>query len=76
MRLSRLFQFHNPLFWVFVLLNVLSTAISYLLRTYELPLPVVLMLAAFAVGNMLYGIRIAVRLMRNPAPSVASTASR
>ena len=66
MRFSRLFQFRNPLFWVFVLLNALSTAISYLLRTHDFPVLVVLALAGFALGNMLYGLRIAVQLMRLP----------
>jgi uncharacterized integral membrane protein len=76
MRIGRLFQFRNPLFWIFVLLNGLSTAISYLLRTQEFPLPIVLLLAAFALGNMTYGIRIALRLMRDPAPSVSAAESR
>lgn len=66
MRLARLFRFCNPLFWIFVLLNGLSTVISYLLRTYEFPLPVVLVLVFFALGNLIYGIRIALRLMREP----------
>jgi uncharacterized integral membrane protein len=64
----------NPLFWLFVLLNGLSTGISYLLQTREFPLPIVLMLAVFALGNMLYGIRIALRLMRAPRASKASSA--
>lgn len=66
MRVARLFQPRNPLFWIFVLLNGLSTVISYLLHTQEFPLPVVLLLAGFALGNMIYGIRIALRLMRAP----------
>lgn len=64
MRLARLFQPRNPLFWVFVLLNSLSTVISYLLQTQAFPLPIALILAGFALGNMYYGIRIAIRLMR------------
>ena len=69
MRLARLFQFRNPLFWIFVLLNGLSTVISYLLRTHDFSLPIVLVLACFALGNMIYGIRIALRLMREPDPA-------
>lgn len=72
MRISRLFQFRNPMFWTFVLLNGLSTVISWLLRTEEFSLPTVLLLAAFALGNMIYGIRIALRLMREPVPSVSA----
>jgi hypothetical protein len=66
MHFARLFQPRNPLFWIFVLLNGLSTVISYLLQTQQFSLPVALVLAGFALGNMLYGIRIAVRLMRTP----------
>lgn len=76
MRFSRLFQFRNPLFWFFVLLNGLSTLISWLLRTQDFPLPIVLLLAAFALGNMIYGIRIALRLMREPEASGTAGARR
>lgn len=76
MRIGRLFQSHNPLFWIFVLLNGLSTVISYLLRTQEFSLPIALVLAGFALGNMIYGLRIAVRLMRDPIPSITSSESR
>lgn len=76
MRIGRLFQFRNPLFWIFVLLNGLSTVISYLLRTQEFSLPIALVLAGFALGNMIYGLRIAVRLMSEPTPSIISTESR
>jgi hypothetical protein len=76
MRIGRLFQFRNPLFWIFVLLNGLSTVISYLLRTQEFSLPIALVLAGFALGNMIYGLRIAVRLMREPTPLIISTESR
>jgi len=76
MRISRLFQFRNPLFWIFVLLNGLSTVISWLLRTHEFPLPIMLVLAGFALGNMIYGLRIAMRLMREPEPSVTVSVAR
>lgn len=76
MRIDRLFQFRNPMFWIFVLLNGLSTVISYLLRTQEFPLLIVLLLAAFALGNMIYGLRIALRLMREPVPSVSAAEGR
>ena len=66
MRFARLFQPRNPLFWIFLLLNGLSAVISYLLQTQTFPLPVTLVLAGFALGNMFYGIRIAVCLMRTP----------
>jgi hypothetical protein len=66
MKLARLFQPRNPQFWIFVALNLFSTAISWLLRSRELALPVTLLLAGFAIANMLIGLRIALRLMREP----------
>lgn len=76
MRVGRLFQFRNPLFWIFVLLNGLTTVISFLLRTQEFSLPISLVLAGFALGNMIYGLRIAVRLMRESTTSIISAESR
>ena len=64
MKASRLFQFRNPLFWVFVLLNILSSVITYLLRTYTFTTAVMLMLTGFAFANVIVGWRIALRLMR------------
>lgn len=72
MKLSRLVQPRNPLFWLLILLNALSSAISFVLRGNDLPVAVTLMLAAFAVGNVLIGIYIALRLMADaPAASRA-----
>lgn len=62
-KFSRLFQPRNPQFWLLIVLNGLSTAISFILRTYELPAAVTLVLAGFAVANVVIGIRIAWRLM-------------
>ena len=76
MRFARLFQPRNPLFWIFILLNGLSTAISYLLRTHELPLLFMLLLAGFALGNVVYGIRIALRLMCETDTVMDSAESR
>jgi hypothetical protein len=77
MRFARLFQFRNPLFWIFVLLNALSTFISHLLRTREFPLPVVPALArVVALGNMIYGIRIAMRPLRESGPAILSAESK
>lgn len=62
-RFSRLFQPRNPQFWLLIVLNALSSAISFILRTYELPAVVTLVLAGFAVANVVVGLRIAWRLM-------------
>ncbi len=66
MKLSRLFQPRNPQFWLLVALNTLSAAISHLLRKHDLAPPLELAFAAFAVANMVVGIRIALRLMADP----------
>lgn len=69
LKLSRLVQPRNPRFWLLVVLNGLSSAISFLLRTYELPTAIVLALAGFAIANVVLGIRIAFRLMSEDPPS-------
>ncbi len=63
MKISRLFQPRNPQFWLLIVLNILSTVISYILRTRDLPTLPVLLLAAFAIANFVLGLRIALRLM-------------
>ncbi|MDP1651401.1 MAG: hypothetical protein Q8L56_01630 [Rhodocyclaceae bacterium] len=63
MKLSRLYQPRNPQFWLLVILNLLSSAISFILRTYELPAGFALVLGGVAIANVLIGIRIALRLM-------------
>jgi hypothetical protein len=65
MKLSRLYQPRNPQFWLLVVLNLLSTGISYILRSQDLPTPIVLVLAAFALANFVIGIRIALHLMKS-----------
>lgn len=63
MKLSRLYQPGNPRFWLLVVLNLLSSGISYLLRRQDLPMSITLVLAAFALANFVIGIRIALQLM-------------
>lgn len=72
MKLSRLFQPRNPQFWLLVALNVLSAAISHLLRKHELAPPLEFAFAAFAAVNMVIGIRIALLLMADPTPAAAT----
>lgn len=64
MKLSRLFQPRRPLFWLLVILNVLSSTISFILRGYELSLVATWLLSSFAFLNFIVGLRIALRLMR------------
>ncbi len=64
-KLSRLVQPRNPQFWLLIVLNGLSSVISFILRSNELPAAVTLVLAGFAIANVIIGIRIALRLMAN-----------
>lgn len=72
MKLSRLFQPRNPLFWLMLILNLLSSVLSYILHTMVLTTPVTLVLALFALTNAVIGIRIALRLMRDEPVPVAT----
>ncbi len=69
LKLSRLFQPRHPLFWLFVAVNLLSTLITWLLRSVDLALPVMLLLAAFALANAGIGLWAALRLMATAEPS-------
>ena len=71
-KLARLYQPGNPLFWLLVILNALSAVISWLLQTRSFPLAVTLALAVFALGNFLLGLKFAVQLMREPDEGKAS----
>jgi len=66
LKLSRLFQPKNLQFWLLVALNLLSAAISWLLQNREFPLAIMLALATFALANLWLGLRIALRLMKEP----------
>ena len=68
MKLSRLFQPRNPRFWLMVVLNLLSTALAWVARSYDLVPLAALMVAGFAVANAVLGIRLALALMREEPP--------
>jgi 4-hydroxybenzoate polyprenyltransferase len=62
-KLSRLIQPRNPQFWLLVVLNALSSAIAFILRSHELPAALTVVLAGFALANAVVGLRIAWRLL-------------
>lgn len=64
MKLSRLMQPRNPLFWLMMTLNGLSSALAFFLHAYDLPLVLRLVVGGFALANAVFGLRIAYRLMR------------
>lgn len=72
MRLTRLWQPRNPAFWLMVVLNLLSTLLAWVARSYDLAPVAALMVAGFAVANALIGLRLMWLLMREeparPAP--------
>ncbi len=65
MKLSRLWQPRNPTFWLMVVLNLLSTVLAWIARSYALAPAAALMVAGFAVANALIGLRLMWLLMRD-----------
>jgi hypothetical protein len=64
MKLSRLFQPRNPLFWLMVALNVLSSALVWIVHNQPLSLLGMLVVAGFALGNGVLGTWLAWRLVK------------
>ncbi|MFH1872363.1 MAG: hypothetical protein ABIK82_01950 [Pseudomonadota bacterium] len=75
LKFARLIQPRNPLFWVLVMFNGLSSAISFVLHAYQLPVGTRLLLAGFALGNVIAGVAVALRLMAGEPPRDTRDAS-
>lgn len=72
MNLRRLYQPRNPLFWLMVLLNLLSTGLAWVSRSYDLTPLAAAIVASMGIGNALLGLRLMFLLMRDPpAPAAA-----
>jgi hypothetical protein len=69
MRLARLFQPANPLFWIMVVLNGLSSILGWMLHTKPLNALGLTIVGGFALANALIGMWIAWRLVREPPAS-------
>jgi hypothetical protein len=70
MKLSRIYQPRNPLFWLMVVINLLSTALAWVARSYELAPLQATLVSVMAVANALAGIFLMFRLIRDePANS-------
>ena len=67
MKLSRLFQPRNPLFWLMLVLNALSPLLAWVVRNRPLNGWGMAVVATFAIGNAMVGLWLAWRLMREPA---------
>ena len=68
MKFSRLWQPRNPAFWMMLVLNVLSSILAWILRSYPLVPLAMAVVAAFALMNAWLGLRLAIGLMREDSP--------
>ena len=69
MKLSRLFQPRNPLFWLMLLLNALSAALAWMVQYRPLNGWASLVVVIFAVGNAVIGSWLIWRLLRDEPSS-------
>ena len=63
--LSRLYQPRNPLFWLMLALNSLSTLLAWVVHNRSLNAWAALLLTCFAVGNAILGTFLLWRLLRD-----------
>ena len=75
MKLSRLFQPRNPLFWLMLVLNGLSPLLAWVVRNRPLNGWGMAVVATFAIGNAVVGLWLAWRLMREPAAHCTAPAN-
>ena len=59
MRLFRLFQPRKPAFWLMLALNLLSSVLAWVTQTQPLSALGQTLVAVFAIGNGLMGLRLA-----------------
>ena len=76
MKLSRLFQPRNPLFWIMLALNTLSMALGWLVQNKPLNTFGLLVVGVFGVANAVLGMWLAWQLVRDPQPALPATAPR
>ncbi len=65
MKLSRLFQPRNPLFWIMLVLNGLSMALAWLVHNRSLNTFGMLLIGGFALINAVLGTWFAWRLVKD-----------
>ena len=68
MKLGRLWQPRNPAFWLMIVVNLLSTLLAWVVRNYTLSAPASILVAVFAIGNVVIGLRLMWRLLRDEPP--------
>ena len=64
-KLVRLYQPRNPLFWIMVVLNVLSAILGWMTHSYPLGVVASVLVVVFAVGNALLGSFLMWRLLNS-----------
>lgn len=76
LRLSRLYQPRNPLFWLMLVLNGLSPLLAWVVHNRPLNTTGTLVLTCFAIGNAVLGMWFAWRLLQDePAGPAAGNDS-
>ena len=74
MKLARLWQPRNPAFWLMIAVNLLSTLLAWLARSYALAPLAALVVTGFAVGNAVIGMGLMWVLMREEPAQPSSDA--
>jgi 4-hydroxybenzoate polyprenyltransferase len=67
--LRRLIQPRNPAFWLMLALNGLSAVLLWIAQTYHLTVWARVVVAFFALGNALLGLRMLRQLLTTPIPA-------
>jgi hypothetical protein len=65
MKLSRLYQPRNPLFWLMLALNLLSMVLGWVTHNLVLGILVSLVIVVFAIGNAVLGAYLMWRLVNS-----------
>ena len=68
MKLLRLYQPRNPLFWFMVALNVLSYALAWIVQSRALNTLGILLIGGFALVNAVIGMWLMWRLLKTAPP--------
>jgi len=69
MKLLRIYQPRNPLFWMMMALNALSLALAWIVQNRALSTVGILLVGGFAVANAVLGMWLMWRLMQTAPAS-------
>ena len=68
MKLLRIYQPRNPLFWLMLALNALSYLLAWIVQNRPLNTTGMLLVGGFALANAVLGTWLLWRLVRDPQP--------